>query len=364
MGKSSATGNDRDTHDVLRLGALQNEYIRMATPDTPPGDIPIAIVGGGMAGLSCAQRLKEHGLNPLVIDRGRNAGGRMTSRQITHLGREVWFDQGASKLDARSDRLRTYAERLVSQGVATWRTKNEIFGEPSMRAIVSSLSEGQDVLCSAEVRSIRRDVDRFILTVQRYGEESPVTISADHVVIASPAEQSIRILEQSGLTAPAALRSVRSSTAWMIMFALSGIDLEEEWIRLDGNEQDLLQEVRLRRVAPSTFSIVGEMKSQLATSLRDQDPQVIMDRMMESCKSMLEQFLHTQITPDQSSDPHVHRWGFARPLMQIRAPYLIENETDIAFVGDWLSGPQGEWRDAEAAFLSGISVADYLAELR
>lgn len=350
--------------EVSRLGAAKDEEIGMEKLDTPSRDIPIAIIGGGMAGLSCAQRLNELGHECLVIDRGRRIGGRMSSKRITHQREHLWIDQGAPKIDVHSEKLREHAEAWVREGQARWLTRNELIGEPSMSAILSAMGLGCDALSSAEVYSIRRDGDQFVLTVQRYGEETPFLISADLVVIATPAEQSMRILEQSGLIVPEALRAIQSSTAWMLMLGVSDLDLEQDWIDIRGTDDEPLQEIRLRRQSSGSYSIVAEMKPQLSASMKNEDRQVIQDLMQSSCMSLLNQRLNIQIADSQCSELRVHRWGLARPLTQVQAPFLISSELDLRFVGDWLSGPRGEWRNAEAAFLSGLSLADHISNTR
>ena len=66
----------------------------------------IAIVGGGLAGLTCARALQERGEEPVIFDKGRRAGGRISSRR----GEDgVTFDHGAMWLDAGE----RYAARLL-----------------------------------------------------------------------------------------------------------------------------------------------------------------------------------------------------------------------------------------------------------
>jgi predicted NAD/FAD-dependent oxidoreductase len=59
-----------------------------------------AIIGAGMAGLACADALKEAGHNVALFDKGRGPGGRMSTRRMeTPLG-EVAFDHGAQYFTA------------------------------------------------------------------------------------------------------------------------------------------------------------------------------------------------------------------------------------------------------------------------
>lgn len=65
---------------------------------TPLHVLDVAIVGAGMAGLSCARALVEAGLKVAVFDKARGAGGRMATRR----GELASFDHGAQYFTARS----------------------------------------------------------------------------------------------------------------------------------------------------------------------------------------------------------------------------------------------------------------------
>jgi renalase len=52
----------------------------------------IAIIGAGIAGLACARRLSDAGLNLVVFDKGRKAGGRTATRCVAG---GIQFDHGA-----------------------------------------------------------------------------------------------------------------------------------------------------------------------------------------------------------------------------------------------------------------------------
>eukprot|EP00438_Fugacium_kawagutii_P026496 Skav202807 [mRNA] locus=scaffold326:975371:978207:+ [translate_table: standard] len=55
---------------------------RPGAPRAPAGaPKSVAIIGGGVAGLACAKRLRSHGVNATVFDTGkREPGGRASSR--------------------------------------------------------------------------------------------------------------------------------------------------------------------------------------------------------------------------------------------------------------------------------------------
>jgi len=78
----------------------------------------VAVIGGGMAGISAACALVDRGVQVLVLDKGRGPGGRMSTRRRDALR----FDHGAQYFTARDDRFERAVEQWVEAGVASpWR---------------------------------------------------------------------------------------------------------------------------------------------------------------------------------------------------------------------------------------------------
>ena len=77
-----------------------------------------AIVGAGMAGLACAEALKQAGHSVVLFDKGRGAGGRMSTRRLpTSLG-EVAIDHGAQYFTARDPAFKNLVSTWRDQGIA------------------------------------------------------------------------------------------------------------------------------------------------------------------------------------------------------------------------------------------------------
>lgn len=76
----------------------------------------VAVVGAGMAGLACGEALVAAGHSVVLFDKGRGAGGRMSSRRMaTPLG-EVGFDHGAQHMTARDPAFRARSKPGVQPG--------------------------------------------------------------------------------------------------------------------------------------------------------------------------------------------------------------------------------------------------------
>ena len=77
----------------------------------------IAIIGAGMAGLSCARQLEATGHRVSLFDKGRAPGGRMAVRRVdTALG-EASFDHGAQYLTARDSEFVAQVDAWTAAGV-------------------------------------------------------------------------------------------------------------------------------------------------------------------------------------------------------------------------------------------------------
>src|SRR5437773_1439491 len=57
-------------------------------------DADVLVIGGGLAGLGAAVRLKDRGLEPLVLEAESRVGGRMTTDRINGFGFERVFLPG------------------------------------------------------------------------------------------------------------------------------------------------------------------------------------------------------------------------------------------------------------------------------
>lgn len=66
------------------------------------------VIGGGIAGVAAALRLKDRGLRPLVLEREARVGGRMTTDRIEGF----LIDRGVSLLGNRFVRMRALCQRL------------------------------------------------------------------------------------------------------------------------------------------------------------------------------------------------------------------------------------------------------------
>lgn len=78
----------------------------------------VAIIGAGLAGLTCAQQLSEAGYQVCVLDKSRGLGGRMATRRVNRpKDQTVRVDHGLPYWQPVSDELRSLTDSLLAAGV-------------------------------------------------------------------------------------------------------------------------------------------------------------------------------------------------------------------------------------------------------
>jgi renalase len=175
-----------------------------------------AIIGAGMAGLSCADVLKAAGHTVALYDKGRGPGGRMSTRRIqTSLG-EVSFDHGAQYFTVRDPDFRQLTETWKDAGVAApWLVvaPDAWVGLPGMNAVISHMGGLHDVSWGQLVSAVERCSADWWLTSSS-GKFGPF----DAVIVAVPAEQAAPILSLHDFAMARLALLSRSQPCWTGMF--------------------------------------------------------------------------------------------------------------------------------------------------
>ncbi|WP_333962642.1 FAD-dependent oxidoreductase [Sphingomonas aurantiaca] len=119
----------------------------------------IAIVGAGIAGLSCALRLQDAEHDVTLFDKGRGAGGRMSTRRVETSAGNAALDHGAQYLTARDPAFVAAIDAWAAAGVvARWPAAGDDawIGTPGMNAIVKHLVDQTQVHWQHQVTALRR----------------------------------------------------------------------------------------------------------------------------------------------------------------------------------------------------------------
>lgn len=304
----------------------------------------IAIVGAGMAGLSCATRLAALGHDVALFDKGRGPGGRMATRRVEADGTMLRFDHGAQYFTARDPRFVEQVARWEREGVvARWDVAGEDawVGTPAMNAPIKAMAGRHDVQFGTRIEQLLRDGDGWQLD----GEGAPDR-RFDAVVIALPAEQAGPLFQPHASAMGDLADATRSAPCWTIMAAFEQrLPSEQDTIRHHG----AIGWAARNNAKPGRGSaecwVVQASPDWSRTHLEDEATAVetaLLDQLADAIGAPLPPRLAIS----------AHRWRFARSGATGKEA-LWDAQQRIGVCGDWLIGPR-----VEAAYLSGLILAE------
>ena len=197
----------------------------------------VAVVGGGIAGLTCARELRLHGCEPVVFEAEPRLGGRCSSRS-TRIG---WFDDGAQCI---SGATRLAAHAVPAPGALAalhpwtvaatpaeearrdpaWKPNEDeadvsrtlklmgAVGVPSMAALADALARPLQVRLNTPIVQARRRGNRWALC----SAAGDIDASFHALVLALPAPLAMPLLRESAELS-AALGAVRYRSRWVLL---------------------------------------------------------------------------------------------------------------------------------------------------
>ncbi|MCG8481647.1 MAG: FAD-dependent oxidoreductase [Spirochaetales bacterium] len=357
------------------------------------------IVGAGMAGLAAAQELSSEGLHVLVIDKGRQVGGRMANRRF----RGMRFDTAAQFFTALSEEFSTLVDRAAAGGVvAQWFTKPPLSsrhgtlsawrGVDAMtdlpKWIAASLQSPKDeaaepvsFVLSRRVLSVSTVARGFELSVappeHRYAvtDTSP-TFTTKSVILTAPIDQS-RPLVPSDIPLPHGLDRLSYHPALALLVELDeyprGIMGEEHYKRFFFCDVEWIADNLRKGLKPESDAVLSEKRAYLTVHFAPEVSSKWYHLRREELTERLIECLVTTSLPDVDiRDQEVLRelvlraaerraiqakkWRYARPVaVWLDSSVLLE--PGIAIAGDTFGGPR-----VEGAFLSGVEAARSLRE--
>ena len=323
----------------------------------------IAVIGAGLAGLTCVKELQARGHSVVVYEKSSSVGGRLCTRE-TELG---GFDIGAQYFTASTPAFQSTVAGWRKAGwVAPWETKLVTieFGQvkpagkgkkryvalPSMNSLANHLAEGVDVRTDQIVRRLMRMGSQWLLSIR--SDTVPIDATAgpfDAIVVATTPDHASFLLREIPLFAKTAEKA-RLLPCWALMLAFQdslGLDYDGAWVqssrlawicRDSSKPQRRLGEHWVAH-APAAWSIEHF----------DDDPERVKEKMLKA-------FHDATGTHVQPVYAHAHRWAYAQAATPIEGDCLWDPALRIGACGDWFAtGLDGSGR-IENAFLSGSAL--------
>ena len=349
---------------------------RSAAADVSPAS-HIAVIGAGIAGITCARTLMQAGHQVTVFEKSLGAGGRMATCDSEFGG----FDHGAQYFtvrDARFEKALATASGLVRPWSAnTVRILDQLgrlvasslpskeahwVATPGMNALVRQWAQpvaaAGRLLLETEV--IRLEADkiapkRWQLQTEGPGTGSRVHSGFDAVVLALPSAQAQALLlsSQQGKALMAPLGEVSVAPCWTLMLAFPQAaqpnlaHLGPQWNAARSTHHRIAWLAR-ESSKPGRDSI-ERWTVQAST---DWSQRHLEDDAERVKAKLLKAF--TEVTGIRAQPPHavVHRWRYAQTIQPLGKSHLWDAKSGIGACGDWCLGHR-----VEDGFLSGLELA-------
>lgn len=346
----------------------------------------VAVVGGGVAGLSCARALAARGAGVVVFDKGRAPGGRLATRRTEHDA----FDLGAQYVTARSAAFEAWlAEARVDGDAGPWAGRvvaidpstravrattpaARTVGVPSMSRLGRRLALGLDVRAGHLVDRLARTRDGYRLegAVAAGGETLPPATAAargaadfgafDAVVVTAPAPQAAALLEAcaTDLARAAAGATLVPCVALGLAFddvppSLAALDFDAAFAD-DGSPLAWIarESSKPGRAAGERWVLHGTPAFSSAATLPPGDTSAehaVRDELLASFAALLG-------APALAASRHVlRRWAYAKAPSPAGVGHLVDPSGTLGVAGDWLADGR-----VEGAFLAGRALAEQL----
>lgn len=319
---------------------------------------PIAIIGAGLAGLACADRLMQAGLEVRLFDKGRGPGGRLSTRRSDRFQ----FDHGCQFLTARDPDFQGRMARWLDHGVAArWTAPvvrlhpgglvedspgERFVGVPGMNAPIHALAEGLPVQWGLRVAAVEPARDGWRLTA----EDGRDLGCYRQVVVAVPAPQAVPLLAGApDLASRAAMAHM--AHCWAVMLAFEDrIDVawDAAFVAAAGGEGRPLSWLARNSSKPGRPSAESWVLH-AAPTWSDVHSELAPDAVLARLLPAFQALTGAMATPVHAV---AHRWRYALPTAPLGDGCLWKPQAGLGACGDWCQEAR-----AEAAWVSGRRLA-------
>lgn len=316
----------------------------------------IAVIGAGLAGLTCAQTLQSSGAEVVVIEKSRGAGGRLSTRR-TDLAQ---YDHGAQYFTVRDGQFAQFIDaRLADGSVAVWQPRLDsrlaktvaqpwYVGTPGMSALGRAQAKGLDLYTEQRVHSLAKEAGQWRLTI----EDGSVLHGFDAVVVAVPNAQAGPLLVDYAPQWSAQLQQTPMEPCWTLMFSTAEPLADADaglpqsgaigwWARNSSKPGRPVQDGRHDWVIQAT---AAWSQANIDASKPNVEHELLLAFAHEIGASAIE-----PVAP-----PMAHRWLYSRRqagLPALAEPWL-KPELGLGVCGDGLAHSR-----VEQAYLSGLQLA-------
>jgi renalase len=318
------------------------------------------VVGAGISGLLAARELQAAGWRVVVLDKGREVGGRMATRRVEN----GTFDHGAQFFTVRGERFGRLVEGWLGEGVAEeWSRgfadadgKQNEDGHPRYRGVKGMSSIPVHLARGLDVRTGERVVEinlREGAWEARTGSGSRVAGAA--LLLTAPVPQSLALFREQAVLPEGARRLAEISySPCLALMALmdrpTGVP-EPGGVQIKGEPLDWIGDNQRKGISEAPALTIHAGPEWSREHFESDEARVV-----ASLLAFAEEQLGSDL-PSRVVETSLARWRYSWVTQPYPEPCLMAREDPpLLFAGDAF-GPS----KVEGAALSGLAAADRLA---
>jgi predicted NAD/FAD-dependent oxidoreductase len=321
----------------------------------------VAVVGAGIAGLSCATHLQALGFEVEVFEKSRGPSGRMSTRQG-----EGWSaDHGAQYFTARDPLFKQALDAWIADGIVSrWNPKIGVFEEgrwressgnepryvsnPGMNAIGKHLASTLTLHLNQTIDQLMPINDQWQLS----STESGLFISRfDFLVLALPAPQAAVLTNALPTGIQAISHSVNMDGCWTVMARFSerpNLPFDAAFVNGEKISWICRNQSKPLRSGQESWTIQASPKwSQENIELAPQEASI---QLLACAKQLGLDCSDAEIA--------IHRWRYASGFTNPSPEFVFLPKFNLGLCGDWLNGGR-----VEGAWLSGRKLAGQIENI-
>jgi predicted NAD/FAD-dependent oxidoreductase len=336
-----------------------------------------AIIGAGMAGITCARTLVQAGHKVTVFEKSRGVSGRMATRDSAFGS----FDHGAQYFTAIDPRFLLALESTASlckrwsansvqeldelgrvTGIATPDSHAHWVAVPGMKSLVQGWAEPLKAAGQIELQTCVTQIERDAVSPNQWQLRTEALDGALHVfsgfdgvLLAAPSVQTQTLLKSSKLAAPwvTQMDAVQVAPCWTLMLAFPqamqpGMStLGPQWNAARSSHHRIAWAAR--ESSKPGRQVIERWTVQASAAWSQEH---LHDDPARAEAKLIKAF--TEVTGIRAEPAHVdsQRWLYAKTLKPLGQSHLWDPKKGLGVCGDWCLGYR-----VEDAFVSGLELA-------
>lgn len=323
--------------------------------------LPVIIIGAGVAGLTAARDLSRRSVRVNVIDKGRGVGGRLATRRIG----DARLDHGAQFFTVRGPEFGSLIDEAIAAGVVdVWCHGFEgedghprYYCPDGMTSLAkwlaaSVLDAGGQI--DTGQRVVRLDDDQPGI---RLDLDSGNSVTTSQLIITSPVPQTLDLLDSGTLQADPAHRTSLEAINYLptigLLVHLDGQpNIDAPGGINDSNATFSFIADNFQKGISSEQAVTFHLNGEMSSDRWDDDA----DELLADLIAMAKPWLGSA----SILEAQLKKWKYATPVSPYPEPALVlsVDSATIVLAGDAFGGPK-----IEGAFNSGLAAASSLTAL-